>query len=152
MEIAGGNISVATSGNGGEGIESKTTLTISDGTVFVRAYDDAINSSSHMYISGGNVTAIASANDGLDSNGNMYISGGIVRAFGARSPECGLDANEEEGYSVFFTGGMILGVGGNNSVPSSSSASTQPYVTSNISLSAGQTLTVKQGNETMATF
>ncbi|MDE6536179.1 MAG: carbohydrate-binding domain-containing protein, partial [Muribaculaceae bacterium] len=149
--ISGGNINVNTTGNGGEGIESKTILTISGGNVFVQAYDDAINSSSHMYISGGNVTAIGRSNDGLDSNGNMYISGGVVRAFGARSPECGLDANEEEGYSVVFTGGMILGVGGSNSVPSTSS-STQPYLTSSISVSAGQTLTVKSGDEVLATF
>ena len=149
--ISGGDINVMTSGNGAEGIESKTTLTISAGNVFVQAYDDAINSSSHMYISGGNVTAIGQSNDGLDSNGNMYISGGIVRAFGSRSPECGLDANEEGGYSVVFTGGMILGVGGNNSVPSTS-ASTQPYLTSSISVSAGQTLTVKSGDDVLATF
>lgn len=149
--ISGGEINVKTTGNGGEGIESKTTLGISGGNLFVQAYDDAINSSSHMYISGGNVTAIAQSNDGLDSNGNMYISGGVVRAFGARAPECGLDANEEEGYSVVFTGGVILGVGGNNSVPSTS-ASTQPYLTSSISVNAGQTLTVKSGDEVLATF
>lgn len=149
--INGGNISVQTSGNGGEGIESKTTLRIADGTVFVNAYDDGINSSSHMYIDGGEITAIAKANDGLDSNGNMYISGGVVRAFGARAPECGLDANEEQGYSVIFTGGIILGVGGNNSVPSTST-STQPYLTSTISLSAGQTLTVSNGDTELATF
>ncbi len=151
VEIAGGSLRVSTSGNGGEGIESKTTLTISDGTIYVKAYDDGINSSSHMYISGGDIISIAKANDGLDSNGNMYISGGTIRAFGASSPECGLDANEEEGYSVVFTGGVILGVGGKNSVPSTT-ASTQPYLTSNISLSAGQTLTVKQGETTLATF
>lgn len=149
--ISGGNIDVTTSGNGGEGIESKTTLTINGGTIKVNAYDDAINSSSHMYISGGDITVIAKNNDGLDSNGNMYISGGTIRAFGAQAPECGLDANEEGGYSVVFTGGMILGVGGNNSVPSTS-ASTQPYLTSSISLSAGQTLQVKNGSEILAEF
>ena len=149
--ISGGNIDVTTSGNGGEGIESKATLNISDGTITVCAYDDAINSSSHMYISGGDITVIAKNNDGLDSNGNMYISGGTIRAFGSQAPECGLDANEEQGYSVIFTGGMILGVGGNNSVPSSS-ASTQPYLTSSISLSAGQTLQIKDGSEILAEF
>lgn len=149
--ISGGNIDVTTTGNGGEGIESKTTLSINGGIIKVNAYDDAINSSSHMYISGGDITVIAKSNDGLDSNGNMYISGGIVRAFGASAPECGLDANEEGGYSVVFTGGMILGVGGNNSVPSTS-ASTQPYLTSSISISAGQTLQIKSGSEILAEF
>lgn len=121
------------------------------GTLNIRAYDDAINSSGHMYIKGGDITVVATANDGLDSNGNMYISGGTIRAFGASQPECGIDANEEEGYSVIFTGGVLLAVGGGNSTPSKSE-STQPYVTGSASLSSGQEVTLKNGSEVLATF
>ncbi len=149
--IAGGNITVSTSGNNAEGIESKKVLTIDDGTVLVNAYDDAINSSSHMYINGGNVTVVAKNNDGLDSNGNMYITGGVTMAFGTSSPECGIDANEEDNYTVFFTGGTLLAVGGGNSVPSTS-ASTQPYVTGNLSVTAGNEVTLKSGSDTLASF
>lgn len=149
--ISGGSIDVTTSGNGGEGIESKAELTVEGGTINIRAYDDAINSSGHMYIKGGDITVVASANDGLDSNGNMYISGGTIRAFGASQPECGIDANEEEGYSVIFTGGVLLAVGGGNSTPSKSE-STQPYVIGSASLSAGQEVTLKNGSEVLATF
>lgn len=149
--INGGVINVTTTGKGAEGIESKGVLTVNEGTIFVKAYDDAINSSSHMYIKGGDVTVISSNNDGLDSNGNLCISGGFVRAFGGSSPECGLDANDEEGYSVIFTGGVVLGVGGGNSVPSSSE-SVQAYVSGSTNLSAGQTVTLKNGEEVLATF
>ena len=151
IEINGDTISVSTTGNGAEGIESKALLTINSGTVVVSAYDDAINSSSHMYIKGGDITVVSSGNDGLDSNGNMYISGGVIKAFGTRSPECGIDANEEENYSVIFTGGTLLAVGGGNSVPSTSQ-STQPYVSGSMSVSANSEITLKNGSTTLATF
>ena len=151
VDINGGTINVTTTGNGAEGIESKAVLTINDGTIVINAYDDAINSSSHMYIKGGDITVVASNNDGLDSNGNMYISGGTIKAFGTTSPECGIDANEEDGYSVIFTGGTLLAVGGGNSVPSTSE-STQPYVTTTMSVSANSEIAIKSGSTTLATF
>lgn len=153
ININGGEITVTTTGNGAEGIESKSVLTISDGTVYVASTDDAINSSSHMHIKGGNVTVIASGNDGFDSNDNMYIEGGYIMAFGSRSPECGIDANEEEGYSVVFRGGTLLAVGGGNSVPSASSGSTQPYVTGSGTVTAGSEIELTDSaGTTLASF
>ena len=151
VTINGGNISVTTTGNGAEGIESKAVLTVNDGTLVVNSYDDGLNSSSHMYIKGGDITVVASGNDGIDSNGNLYISGGVIRAFGTSAPECGIDANEEDGYSVIFTGGTLLAVGGGNSVPSTA-ASTQPYVTGSMSVTANSTVTLKSGSTVLATF
>ena len=151
VDINGGTINVTTTGNGAEGIESKSVLTINNGTILINAYDDAINSSSHMYINGGDITVVASDNDGLDSNGNMYINGGVIKAFGTRAPECGIDANEEDGYSVFFNGGTLLAVGGGNSVPSSSE-STQAYVTTTLPVTADTEISLKNGDTILATF
>ena len=152
VTINGGNINVTTTGNGSEGIESKAVLTINDGTVVVNSLDDGINSSSHLHINGGNVTVVATGNDGIDSNGNLYIAGGTILAFGAGSVECGLDANEEQGYTVVISGGEVLAVGGNNSVPSTSSGSTQPYVTTTLSAKAGSTVSISSGSTTLTTF
>lgn len=153
IDIKGGDIKVTTTGKGAEGIESKSVLTVYDGNITVNATDDAINSSSHMYIKGGNITVIATGNDGLDSNGNLYIEGGYIMAFGSGAPECGIDANEEEGYTVIFRGGTLLAVGGGNSVPSSSSGSTQPFVKGNSSVSANSTVTLSDSlGAALATF
>lgn len=154
IQISGGNIHVTCSGqqDGSEGIESKGTLTISGGTIDCNTYDDAINSSSHMYIKGGTITVYSSGNDGLDSNGNLYFSGGTTVAYGTRSPECGIDANEEEGYTVFFTGGNVLGIGGGNNSHPTTQESTQGYVTYSGNVTAGYTLTVNKDGTVLATF
>lgn len=149
--ISGGSMDITTSGNGGEGIESKSTLTIEGGNIKVRAKDDAINSSSHMYVKGGVIDVISTSNDGLDSNGNLYIEGGVVMAFGGASPECGLDANTEQGYAVYFTGGYILAAGGGNSVPSKT-GSTQPFVNVKATVAASTEVSISSGSETLYTF
>lgn len=151
ITINDGTINVKATGSTAEGIESKSVLTINGGTVTAMSPDDAINSASHMYIKGGTVTAVSSGNDGIDANGNLYIMGGTIMAFGTSSPECGIDANEEGGYSVIFTGGTLLAVGGGNSVPSTSE-STQPYVSGSLSVSAGNEVTLTSGSTTLATF
>ena len=112
LTISGGTIWVRTGGRGGEGIETKSTLTISGGEVASYAYDDAINSKSTMTITGGYVFAQGRNNDGLDANGNMYIKGGLVYAVCSGSPEVALDANTEGGYKLYVEGGTIIAVGG----------------------------------------
>lgn len=121
------------------------------GTITVKAYDDAINASSHIYINGGQVTAIATNNDGIDANGSVYVTGGYTMAFGSGSPECGIDANSEQGFTVYFTGGTLLAMGGSNSTPTSS-ASIQAYVSGSASVSAGTEVSLKSGDNVLATF
>ena len=151
VTISGGEIYVKTTGNGAEGIESKSELTVEDGKITIRAKDDGINSSDNMYIKGGILDVISTSNDGLDSNKNLYISDGVTMAYGASGAECGLDANDEQGYSVYFTGGYILAAGGRNSVPKNSN-STQPYITANFTLTAGSEVSVGSGDKTLYTF
>ena len=110
MVISGGEV-VASSARH-EAIESKSTLDITGGYVYAYASDDAINSASHMTVSGGYVMANSSGNDGMDANGNMYIKGGCVVAVATNSPEVALDANTEERYQLYVTGGSVVAIGG----------------------------------------
>jgi len=147
--IQGGTITVNTSGYNAEGIESKAQLFITDGTVTVSSYDDAINSAGHLWVSGGTVTTRSANNDGLDANGNIYISGGKVAAFGASSPECGIDA--AEGYGIYITGGTVLGVGGRSSTPSTTTGS-QRYINTTGTVTASTTISLNSGTTTLAAF
>ena len=116
-------ISVTTTGAGGEGIESKTTIDITGGQVTINASDDAINASynddnkslsnaGNLTISGGYVYARSTGNDGIDANGNVYIKGGLVYAIGASSPEVAIDANSEEQKKLYVQGGTLVAIGG----------------------------------------
>ena len=100
MVISGGNIKVTTTGRNGEGIESKNTLEISGGEIFVDTYDDGINAAQDITVNGGFIFAHSNNNAGMDANGNFYINDGLVYAIGARSPEMALDANTEEGKKI----------------------------------------------------
>lgn len=114
ITITGGRIDVSTAGLNAEGIESKTSILISDGEVVVNSYDDAINvggDGTDLIIEGGYVYARALNNDGIDGNGNVYVKGGLVYAIGSRDPEVAIDANTEEGKKLYVQGGTIIAVG-----------------------------------------
>lgn len=108
INIESGNMNVTTSSH--EGIESKSAISISGGNIYVKAYDDAINSAGSITVSGGSVYAYSTSNDGLDSNGNMSISGGNIIAFGASGAETGIDIDEQ--HSLSITGGQLFALGG----------------------------------------
>ena len=92
---------------GGEGIESKTILTINGGQLMVTSNgDDAINASNRLNIAGGTTYAASNNNDGIDCNGPMYISGGFTIAAASKSPEEAFDCDN---YTFSITGGTIVG-------------------------------------------
>ena len=121
ITINGGsfNISVTGKSEGSEGLESKSTLTINDGELYIYAYDDALNGGEAIVINGGNVYCYAINNDGIDSNGTMTINGGVVIASGCGAPEEGFDCDRSADFLV--TGGVLIGTGGNAVEPNNSS-------------------------------
>lgn len=128
-----------------EAIESKATITISDGIVYAYASDDSINSASDMTITGGYVIGYSTGNDGLDANGNMYIKGGTVYAIGTSSPEVAIDANTEGGYKLYLSGGTVVAIGG---LESGSSLTQSCYSTNSWTKNAWYGLTI--GSNTLA--
>lgn len=125
LYINGGTFNIICSGGeGSEGIESKKEIHITNGDIVANTYDDAMNASTKIDISGGRIYAYASNNDGIDSNGTLYISGGLVIATGTNQPEEGFDCDQNT-FSI--TGGTLIGLGGSTSTPTSS-VTTQPVL------------------------
>jgi len=122
--------------DGGEGLESKATLTINGGTTNISTWDDAINATTAIVINGGNTYAYAKGNDGIDSNGTITINGGMTISNGSRSPEEGFDCDNN---AFVITGGTIVGTGGATSNPTS--GSTQKSV--KITTTAGNNVHIK---------
>lgn len=148
LNITGGDVMVRTSGYNGEGIESKGTLEISGGSVMVAAYDDAINSSSDLTISGGTVIAVGTNNDGIDANGNLYIKGGNIIAFGASGAEAGIDSDES--HALYISGGSLFAIGGR--IDTRLGSTSQGLIQISGSVQANSAVTLSNGSSTVATF
>jgi len=116
ITMLNGNVELTTTGTGGEGLESKTSIDLNGGFMYVSSQqDDAINSSGKITFGGAYVYAYSAGNDAVDSNygrsGAITISGGVAVAIsGAGSPEEGFDCDNNS-YLV-ITGGCALSAGG----------------------------------------
>jgi hypothetical protein len=141
------NIAVTGQSDGSEGLESKATMTISGGQTYVYAYDDAINASKAINITGGKVFAYALNNDGIDSNGTLTISGGVVIATGASSPECGIDV--DNGTNFRINGGTVIALAGGSLQNRPSTSSSQCSVEYNgFTLAQGSKVSVLDSSST----
>ncbi len=138
-------ITCTSSGDGGEGLESKDTLTINGGELTISTYDDCINASNQITITGGKIYCHASGNDAIDSNGKITISGGEIIALGASQPEAGIDCDYNSNFTL--TGGIIVSLAGSNNTPGTS-ATTQRvvYTTGSFNTSTTYTLLDSNGN------
>ena len=145
ITINGGSLVVrCTGGEGSEGIESKNKIVINGGMVESYCYDDPINAKTNITINGGYVYGNATNNDGIDSNGTLTINGGVALACGATAPEDGFDCDQN---TFTITGGILVGIGGDSSTPTSSVCK-QAVVLSNISLSSGSVVAIQKSDGT----
>lgn len=139
MNIYSGSFTITSTKDGGEGLESKATMTISGGNIYFSTYDDCINASTKLTISGGNIRAVSTGNDAIDSNGTMVLSGGLILANGTREPEEGIDVDQASQLSI--TGGTIINQKGNMLNLTTSQCKT-PTLKYSSSITAGTRITV----------
>ena len=137
ITVSGGQTQVRLegTGDGTEGIESKSEIHIEAGTVESYSYDDAINSAGNLYIDGGYVYARSYNNDAIDANKNLYINGGVIIAEGAGQPECGLDAAEQ--YKAYINGGTVIAIGGGMQAIDSSSKQASIAISASMGMKVG---------------
>jgi hypothetical protein len=130
---------------GGEGLESKKTLTVNGGNINIHTYDDCINAGTAIVINNGNIFCAASGQDAIDSNGPLTVNGGLTIANGVRGDGEAFDA--ERNFQV--NGGIIVGTHGGMSMttPSGSQRSTR------IQATAGSAIGIKNAaDETLLLF
>lgn len=124
--VKGGSLYVTTSTDGAEGLESKTSVTISGGTHYFQCYDDCINSAGKITFAGGTTVCYANGNDAVDSNygksGAITISGGNIFAYSTKGgAEEGLDCDNNS--YIIVTGGIAVSAGGKQGGGGGSSSS-----------------------------
>ena len=144
--ISGGelNISVTGRSEGSEGLESKSSITISGGDIVIDAYDDAINAASALTITSGKLYAHSSNNDGIDCNGTLTVDGGLVIGVSSKgAPEAGIDVDNSNNFKI--NGGTVIGYGA--TLQSTPSTQSKQCVVSygGVSVSVGQMLAVLDG-------
>ena len=70
-----------------------------------------------MVINVGKIYGYAGKNEGIDSKGVMTVNGGLGISTGTRSPEEGVDCDNN---TFKMTGGILIGMGGATSTPTAS--------------------------------
>ena len=128
ITIYSGSLTLSTSYDGGEGVESKQSIVINGGDIVCHTYDDCINATERIVVNGGRLFCLSTGNDAIDCNaynqGAVYINGGIVLAFSSRgNPEEGIDSDFAP---LHISGGYLFTIGGTMgpepSVPTSATA------------------------------
>jgi hypothetical protein len=142
VTVTDGTYTLTASQDGGEGLESKATLTINGGTFDINTYDDCINAAKAIVINGGMISCYASGNDGIDSNGTLTITGGVVISSGTSSPEEGFDCDNN---TFKVTGGILIGTGGATSNPTTS-VTTQQCVKYTMSATKDQYISIRDAS------
>ena len=128
-----------------EGFEGKY-IVLNGGYTSVYATDDGWNASSGnqqegtLYVNGGTHIVYAGG-DGLDSNGDFYMAGGFVLVQQSGSGGNGILDIGDNGYTLSYTGGILVGVGtADMGIGSQISGSYSGYVT--LGASAGALVSV----------
>ena len=116
ITIHSGRISLYTSHEGGEGLESKTSIVINNGVIWAECYDDCINTSGYIVMNDGFVHCVSNGNDAIDTNirdqgtAALTLNGGTLLAYsaGGRHEE-GIDVNRS---AIQINGGYLFAIGG----------------------------------------
>ena len=110
--VYGGTTALTTQQDGGEGIESRTSIDIRGGQHYYKTYDDCMSCSGSITFSGGATVAYSFGNDAVDANynsaGAITIGNGAVLAYSTKGgAEEGLDCDNNSNIRITGTGYAI---------------------------------------------
>ena len=155
--LLGGELTINTSQNRAEGLESKTSVDIQGGKHYLKCYDACINSSGAILFNGGITVCYSNGNDAVDSNygrsGAVTIGNGVAFAYSSKgSPEEGFDCDNNSYIQITGTGiGISAGGsqgGGSSSSTISNAKQGYAFITSSVGYQSGRyyTLADASGN------
>lgn len=154
INVYGGEMTITTTTDGAEGLESKTSINIAGGKHYFKCYDDAINCSGPIAFNGGISVCVSTGNDAIDSNygrvGAIVIGDGHVLTYTTRGgAEMGFDCDGNN-YIQITGKGLAISAGGNQGGSSNSTLSTAAqgyaFVTTTISYQTGRYYTLADNN------
>lgn len=150
VTISGGNIYIRTSGTNAEGIESKATLSFTGGSTAVSAYDDGLNASKAINVSGGRVfSASNGVGDGIDSNGSISATGGVMIGIASTmGSEEGIDL---ENSTFTISNATVISIGGGMRGGMGSRYNGH-YVSTSVSGEAGSCIALANGTTPLLVF
>ncbi len=159
LVIYGGETEVSTKADGGEGIESRTSITIQGGKHYLATYDDGMSCNGPISFNGGVTVVYSNGNDAVDSNygrsGAIQIGNGTIFAYSSKGgAEEGLDCDNNSYIQItgkgigISAGGSQGGGGGWGGSSSSISNAAQGYniYTNSISYATGRYYTLADSN------
>jgi hypothetical protein len=152
LTINDGAITIKTYEDGAEGLECEYALTINGGTIEISSYDDAINASGGDNGNSGNITI----NGGMifcNASGNDGIdSNGTLTISGGTIIALGAVRGEDgfdcDSNTFTVTGGVLIGMGGSTSKPTTGTT-TASTVECNVTYSAVYHIESSAGVEIM---
>lgn len=124
-----------------EGVESKATLSVEDGTIrILDASDDGLNTGGttgdHTMTINGGYLYVNAKGDGLDSNGSLVFNGGVVVVSG---PVSGADGSLDSDGTMVYNGGIVMGLSSRGMMEYPESGC---LVATNLEASAGDSIAV----------
>ena len=125
LTVENGVLTIKSTADGGEGLESKNILTVNGGTIEIEPVDDGIDSANGVVFNGGKTYCYASGNDGIDSTGYFKFNGGLIISSGSNAPEEGFDCDNN---NFAITGGTLIGTGGGTSTPTALSCTQRSVI------------------------
>lgn len=109
VTVYSGELEIHTSADGGEGLESRTSIDIRGGKNYLACYDDCMSSNGTISFNGGVTVCYSNGNDAVDSNygssGAITIGNGTVLAYTSKGgAEEGLDCDNNSYIKITGTG------------------------------------------------
>lgn len=151
LSIRGGTLSLVSASR--KGIDATGDVTVSGGELSLRAADDGITSDTAVTVSGGTLS-LRCGGKGIKSGKNITGFGSTTGSILFAGGETRISAKDDAlkcGADMALTGGSLFALGNSSSLPRFAEGG-RPYLAVSVSGTAGSSVTVSLGGETLGSM